>query len=77
MAISDMVDTVINRVDPHASYVTMTASAGAAAHVTLRTARAARRMMLRPIRIAIRLVRGLVVYAILIGGVWALLHFIG
>jgi hypothetical protein len=77
MAISDIFDTVINRVDPHSSYVTMTASAGAAAHVTLRTIRAARRLVLRPLRIAIRLVRGLLAYAIVIGAVWALLHYIG
>lgn len=76
MAITDIVDTVMNRVDPHSSYVTMTASAGAAAHVTLRTIRAARRLMLRPIRIATRFIRGLTTYAIVIGSVWALLHYI-
>lgn len=76
MAMTDILDAVMNRVDPHSSYVTMTASAGAAAHVTLRTVRAARRLVLRPIRIAFRIVRGLLMCAIVIGSVWALLHYI-
>ncbi|KMO82387.1 hypothetical protein [Mycolicibacterium chlorophenolicum] len=76
MAMTDILDAVLNRVDPHSSYVTMTASAGAAAHVTLRTIRAARRLVLRPIRIAVRFIRGLLAYAIVIGSVWALLHYI-
>ncbi len=63
MAMTDILDAVLNRVDPHSSYVTMTASAGAAAHVTLRTIRAARRLVLRPIRIAVRFIRGLLAYA--------------
>lgn len=76
MVMTDILDAVMNRVDPHSSYVTMTASAGAAAHVTLRTIRAARRLALRPIRIAFRIGRGLLTYAIVIGSVWALLHYI-
>ena len=79
MAIADHIDTVINRVYPHTPYLTATTSAGtvAVAHVTLRTIRAARRMALRPLRIAVRLIRGLLVYAFIIGSVWALLHFVG
>lgn len=77
MLIADLVDTAINRVYPHTQYLTATASAGAVAHIGVRTVRAARRMVLRPFRIALRVVRGLTAYAFIIGSVWALMHFIG